>query len=283
MAVNLDSIAAALGSGSADRLIIDKASIANMTAGTFCSLWRATGQPAQGAIPGTTPAIPTSATTGAPAITNQTDPVQNFMLWAYAASGNSAMTLEIWDRVAHMGGLVLNVTTQQNITGLNLGASGLNLSAARRGASNYSDIQWFLETYTDGGATASNATINVTYDDDSTGNLNVQAVGGTLRASRLLPLTPLIPTAQQGKFIKGVNSVTLSASTGTAGSFGFTAVRPRTQMPLPVANKGESFDWAQLGLPVIPPDACLMYALLTSTTSTGTLRGGAKIGAINTT
>lgn len=281
MPVNLDTIAAALGNTAADRLIIDKASIANMTAGTFCSLWRATGQPAQGAIPGTTPAIPTKATTGAPNFSNQTSPTENFLLWAYAASGNAAMTLEIWDRVAHMGGLVLNVTTQQNISGLNLATLGV--PAERLGASNYSDIQWFLETYTDGGSTASNATINVTYDDDSTGNLNTQAVGGTLRASRLLPLTPLIPTAQQGKFIKGINSVTLSASTGTAGNFGFTAVRPRTQMPLNVANKGESFDWAQLGLPVIPPDACLMYALLTSTTSTGTLRGGAKIGAISTT
>lgn len=283
MPVNLDTIAAALGNTAADRLIIDKASISNMTAGTFCSLWRATGQPAQGAIPGTTPAIPTKATTGAPNFANQTAPIQNFLLWAYMASGNAAMSLEIWDRVAHMGGLVLNSTSPQNISGLDLSSGGLNLSADRRGDANYSDIQWFLETYTDGGSTASNATINVTYDDASTGNLNTQAVGGTLRASRLLPLTPLIPTGSQGKFIRGINSVTLSASTGTAGNFGFTAVRPRAALPLLVANKTETFDWAQLGIPVVPNDACLMLALLTSTTSTGTLRGGGKIGAISTT
>lgn len=282
MPVNLDTIAAALAVG-ADRIIVDKASIANQTAGTFCSLWRATGQPAQGAIPGTTPAIPTKATTGAMNFTNQAAPIQNHLLWAYVASGNAAMTLEIWDRVAHMGGLVLNVTTTQSITGLDLSSSGLNLGADRRGDANYSDIQWFLETYTDGGATASNATINVTYDDATTGNLNVQAVGGTLRASRLLPLTPLIPTGSQGRFIRGINSVTLSASTGTAGSFGFTAARPRAAMPMLVANKTETFDWAQMGLPVIPNDACLMLALLTSTTSSGALRGGGKIGAISTT
>ncbi len=246
-----------------------------------CSLWRATGQPAQGAIPGTTPAVPTKATTGAPNFANQTSPIENFLLWMYAASSNSAMSLEVWDRLAHVGGLVLNVTTQQNITGMNLATLGV--PSDRLGASNYSDVQWFLETYTDGGATASNATINVTYDDDSTGNLNTQAVGGTLRASRLLPLTPLIPTAQQGKFIKGINSVTLSASTGTAGNFGFTAVRPRTALMLNIANKTEVADWAQLGVAGVPNDACLMYALLTSTTSTGTLRGGAKIGAISTT
>ena len=263
--------------------MIDKASIANQTAATFASLWRATGQPGQAAIPGTTPAIPTSATAGALGFTNQSAPIQNQIAWMYAASGNAAQSVEIWDRVAHVGGLVLNSTSAQNITGLDLSAGGLNLGADRRGASNYSDIQWFLETYTDGGATASNATINVTFNDASTANLSVQAVGGTLRAGRLLPLTPLIASGDQGKYIRGINSVTLSASTGTAGNFGFTAARPRTILPLYVAGKYESFDWAQLGLPVVPNDACLMLAVHTSTTSSGTLRGGGKIIAIDTT
>ena len=126
-------------------------------------------------------------------------------------------------------------------------------------------------------SSASNATINVTYDDDTTGNLNVQAVGGTVRAGMMFALTPLIPTAKQGKFIKGINTVTLSASTGTAGNFGFTATRPRTTLPLPLANKQEAFDWAALGLPEIPNDACVMYVVLPSTTSTGTVRGGGKL------
>lgn len=280
MAVTLDTIAAALGDPTADRIIIDKASIANMVAGQYCSLWRATGQPAQAAIP-TTAAIPTSATTGAVAFTNVTSPITNFLLVLALASSNSATNVEVWDRVAHMGGLVLNVTTAQTITGLDLSSGALNLGAARRGASNYSDIQWFLECYTDGGATASNATINVTFDDASTANLSVTAVGGTLRAGRLIPLTPLIASGNQGRFIRGINSVTLSASTGTAGNFGFTAARPRTYLTLPTLNKMEIFDWAQLGMPVIPSDACLQLAILCSTTSTGTLRGGGKIGEIS--
>lgn len=261
----------------ASRLVVDKASIANAVAGQFMSLWRATGQPAQAAIPGTTPAIPTKATLGAMDFTNQTAPAKSYLGQIALASSNSAQSPEVHDRVAHMGGLVLNVTTAQNITGLDLSGSGLNLGADRRGAANYSDIQWWLEVYTDGGATASNATINVTYDDGSTGNLNVQAVGGTLRAGRMIPLTPLIPTAQQGKFIRGVNSVTLSASTGTAGNFGFTATRVRTYTPLPLANKTENFNWADLGAPEIFNDSCLFIMMLVSTTTTGTLKGGGKI------
>jgi hypothetical protein len=93
----------------------------------------------------------------------------------------------------------------------------------------------------------------------------------------MLPLTPLIPIAQQGKFIKGINSVILSASTGTAGNFGFTATRPRTSVSINVANKTETFDWAQLGLPEVPNDACLQIVMVCITTVTGTLRGGGKI------
>jgi hypothetical protein len=183
--------------------------------------------------------------------------------------------VEIHDRVAHLGGLVLNVTTSQTVTGLDL--STLGLAADRRGDANYSDLQWWLEVYADGGGTASNATINVTYDDASTGNLSVLAVGGTIRIGNMFALTPLIPAAQQGKFIRGINSVILSASTGTPGNFGFTCTRPRTLLTLPLANKSEQGDWALLGLPEVPNNSCLQAVILPTTTSSGTLRGGGKI------
>lgn len=167
-----DQLLDAMGNNSS-RLVIDKASIANQTAGRFCSLWRATGQPAQAAIP-TTAAVPTKATLGAMDFTNQTAPASSYMSWLFATCANSACALEVWDRLAHFGGLVLNVTTAQTVTGLDL--STIGIAADRLGAANYSDVQWFLEVYTDGGATASNATIGVTYNDGTTGNLNVQAV-----------------------------------------------------------------------------------------------------------
>lgn len=270
-----DQLIDAMGNNSS-RIVIDKASIANQTAGGYTSLWRATGQPAQASIPGTTPAIPTSATTGAMGFTNQTSPATSYLAWLNAVSGNAASVVEIHDRVAHMGGLVLNVTTSQNVL-MDLGSGGLNLGAARRGDANYSDIQWWLEVYTDGGATASNATINVTFNDATSANLSVQAVGGTIRAGRMFPLTPLIQAADQGKFIQDINTVILSASTGTAGSFGFTATRPRSVLPTNIANKTEAAGWAELGLPEIANDSCLQIIMLNSTTSSGTLRGGGKI------
>ncbi len=263
------------GLGAADRFIIDKASIANQTTGGFSSLWRATGQPGQGAIP-TSAAICTKALTGAIGFNNQTAPVSTYHAWQTIAAANAGTTIELHDRVAHMGGLSLTSTTSQTV-GLDLSATGLNPAADRIGASDFSDIMWWLEIYSDGGATASNATINVTYNDDSSGNLPTVAVGGTLRASRLIILNGLIPAASSGKFIKDINTVINSASTGTAGNFGFTATRNRSVWPTHVANKMELYDWAALGFPEIPNDACLMLITNNQTTSSGIVRGNGKL------
>jgi hypothetical protein len=254
-------------------LQIDKATIANAVAQQIFSTWRATGLPAQPAIP-TAAAIPVDSDTGSlVTFTNPTSPALSYLPLITLQSSLGAMGFEIHDRVAHYGGLVLNVTTAQTLTGMDIATLGL--SAARRGASNYSDLQWWIECYSDGGATASAATINVTYNDASTGNLpSTPALGGTLRAGRLIPLHSLVTN---GKWIKGINSVTLSASTGTAGNFGITVTRPLAATPILVANTPYTFDWPQLGFPNVPDDAHLMQLVQTSTTSTGTLRGLGKL------
>lgn len=265
-----DQLIDALANNSS-RVVIDKASVANATAGQVHSLWRATGVPAQAAIPAAA-AIPNNATTGAIGFAQQTAPATSYLAWLAVLCSNNAATLELRDRVGHMGGLSGAVTTAQTVN-LDLLTTGGGLSAERRGDTNYSDVQWWLEWYTDTGATASNATVAVTYDDGSTGNLAVIAVGGTVRASRMLPLLPAV----NGRFIRGVTSVTLSASTGAAGSFGVTATRQRAMVGLPLANFAQERDWAQLGLPEIPNAACLMLNVVPSTTTTGTVRGGGKI------
>ena len=262
-----DQLIDAMGNNSS-RLVINKASLANAAAGQFFSLWTATGVPDAGATP-TTAAVPTSATKGAFGFTNQTAPATSYLAWLAVQCGNSASNLEIHDRLAHMGGLSGTVTTSQSALSLVTNSPG----AARLGDSNYSDVQWWLEVYTALGATGVNATVAVEYNDASTGNLAAIALGATPRAGRMYPLV----SAVAGKFIRAVTGVTLSATTGTAGNFGITATRSRTIVAAPLLNKTETFDWAQLGLPNIPNDSCLMMLMLCGTTSTGTVRGQGKI------
>jgi len=269
-----DQLINALGNHSS-RIVIDKASLANAVAGAYYSLWRATGQPGQGAIP-TAAATCNNALTGAMNFTQQTSPATSYGAWSNAVCSNSAVTIEIHDRLMQMGGLNGTLLTAQTVS-LNLNGVTADNMVARRGDSNFSDVQWWAEWYTDTGATASNATVAVTYNDGTTGNLSTFAAGGTVRAGRMIPLNNLIPAAAAGKFIRSIDTVTLSASTGTAGNIGFTCTRPRMTMPLNVGNKMEIFDWAQLGLPEIFNSSCLALIELCSTTSTGAVRGGGKI------
>jgi hypothetical protein len=220
--------------------------------------------------------VPTKATAGAIGFTNQTAPATSYIASLQASCSNAVTNLEIHDRLAHNGGLVLNVITSQT-TNLPMDVLTLAVPAARYSDANYSDLNWWLEMYADGGATASNATINVTYSDATTGNLNVLAVGGTLRAGMLLSLDGLRPVDKQAVYIRGINSVILSASTAVAGNFGFTATRLRCAVQMPVANYQTKEDWASLGLPEVPNDACLMLMTMSASTSSGTIRGTGKI------
>lgn len=267
-----DQLINALGNN-ASRIVLDKANLANQVAGRMCSLWRATGQPAQGAIP-TAAALCTNATSGGVQFNQQTAPMESYLAYMAMLASNNAMSWEIHDRLAHMGGLVLNVTTPQAV---DLDLDLIGVSPDRIGDPTFGDVQTWLEVYGDGGATASNATINVTFHNDTSANLNTLAVGGTIRIGHMFSVDALRTTVQQGLNIKRINSVTLSASTGTAGNFGFTFTRPRAYLPTLLANKSEIFDWAQLGLPSVPNGSCLQFMVVPSTTSSGTLRGGGKI------
>ena len=274
MITNRDQLIDALANNSS-RIVIDKASIANAAAGQYHSLWRANGQPGPGAIP-TAAANCNQSTTGGMKFSQQTDPVKSYLAYLEAVSSNSAMTLEVHDRLMHMGGLSGTLTTAQTV-GLDFNGVTADNMAERIGDANYSDIQWWLEWYTDTGATVATATVAVTYSDGTTGNLTAVSLAATRRASFMQSLNGLIPAAAAGKFIRAVNTVTLSASTGTVGNFGVTATRLRGTLFMPIANAKFSADWANLPINTIPNSACPFIAVLASTTSTGALRGGGKI------
>lgn len=258
------------------RFLLDKANIVSQAAGTYVSLWRATGQPGQGAIPAAT-ATCNNTTVGVIGFTQQVSPATSYIVYTDLATGNSAMTLEIHDRLAHMGGLNGTLTTAQTVSlDINTLAGTDNISE-RKGDADFSDVSWWLEWYTATGSTAVTATVNVTYNDGTTGNLTGLSLAATRPASFMVALNTQIPSASAGKFIRGVNTVTLSATTGTAGSFGVTATRLKVTVGSPIANFKVVADWAQLGLPHIPNSAALFPIVLTSTTSSGTVRGAGKI------
>lgn len=269
-----DALISAMGNN-ATRLIIDKASIGSTGVGQVMSLWRATGQPGQGAIP-TTTAVPDHTTVGAIGFTQQTAPATSYLGILEGFCVNAGTTLEIHDRLAHMGGLNGTLTTAQTAN-VDLDALTANNIVTRRGAADYSDVTWWLEWYAPTGATVVTATVNVTFNDGTSGNLSGISLAASRQLAFMQPLNGFIAPADSGKFIRDVNTVTLSATTGTAGNFGITATRYRAALYKPVANARFTSDWSGLGLPEIPNSSCLFPIQIPAATTTGIVRATGKI------
>lgn len=273
MAINdLNGLVAALAGG-AYRLPFQKNSITSAVAGHEMSLWLGVGYPTAGTAPGAA-AICNAATAGAlPLAARSVGQERILASLSFANLSSSGHSLLIEDRLGHMSGLSGTVTTAQTVSldlNANLGVSNL---AERIGTSDFSEVEWCLEWYTATGATVSTPTANVTFHDATTGTVNAWVAGGTalpatVAASRRYKLAPT-----NGKFIRSVESVTLSASTGTAGNFGVTAVRRLAECHAHEVSRRIQMDWSSLTGPVVPDNACVTFGQAAITTSTGAWAG----------
>lgn len=264
-----DEIAAALST--AHVYAFNKASIATQATGGWSSLWRATGLPAQGSIPGAA-AVCTDALTGSlGAIATPGGGQRNAILKIASAAGNAGPLICLVDRLAHMGGLSGTTTTAQTV-----GVDVTSL-AGTRCRSDYTDVCWWVEIYTDIGTTAVTATVNYT-DSGGTGRTTTVVFGGASPANQDSRIFPIIPAAATPLPIRSIESIT-HVTTGTAGSYGITATKELVQIASPpVANYAVAYDWAQCGAPTVDEDACLAFIMLCPTTTTGALAGAVTIG-----
>ena len=260
---SMDKLVALLAAGLDDP--ISKSSIANQAAGQIVSLWRATGMPTQGAIPG---AFATCDNALAGGFALPTLGALKGYVGTVALVGVTANTWILYDRLGHMGGLSGTVTTAQTANVDLVTASG-NGRCSAVGA----DVDWFIEIYTDLGSTAVNAT--VAYNDQVDGAQTAAAIAlaATPRASRLYQIIPVAGTS-----IKKVNTVTLSASTLTAGSFGVTARKRLCSLGQSIANVSPPGDFAAIGAPEFKQTSCLEICALCTATSTGILMGELLLG-----
>lgn len=260
-------VVAALGSSAAQAFVINKATLPTQIAGGFSSLFRATGVPSQGSVPAAA-ALCDKSTLGGLRYNNPTSGLSSYIGWAIASAANANTELMFVDRLAHMGGLSGTVTTAQT-AGVAVTDAALT---SRKGAADYSDVQWFLEWYTATGSTAVTATVSYTNQNDVAGKTTTVSIPVSTAAGRALPIIPLA-----GDWIKSIQSVTLSATTGTAGSFGVTAIRFLTAIGCLAALGPIGADWALVGLPKVEDNACITLMVVCGTTSTGAIICNAKL------
>ena len=256
--VTRDGLVAALTS--AQRFQINKASVANMAAGNVCSLWGSAGFPAAGANPATgSGAAPDRTTLGAipfSAIAGGSTAYLARLAGAISVAGS----LMVYDRLVHTSGLsgtTASPTAQTvNTTPLTRYTSGAG-------------VECWLEWYTDTGATAVTATVSYTNQNGTPGQSGTCSLAATRRARTMLQVT--LAAGDTG--VRSVESVTLSASTLTAGNFGVTLLKRHSMLGFLIVNVSFEADYARLAAPEIDPSACLALAVLCTTTTSGLLLG----------
>lgn len=223
---------------------------ATLVSGRPASLW--TTNPLGAAIP-TTAAVPARDITGAIAQTNGGGNALRVAGMQISAPLQSTWIL--CDRLSHQGGLDGTVTTAQTTNlptaALTRYTTGVGVFAA-------------LEIYTTVGTTATTVTMSYTDNDNNAAQTSpAMVLGGT--GSREAGRMVVLPVASGDTGVRAVASVTVLATTGTAGNFGVTLFKPLLYIPV---NTGDSFLADPIlgtmggGIPEIVDDACLFWMFL---------------------
>lgn len=228
------------------------------------SLWAFDGHPGAGVTPGGTAAVPDSTTNGG---LKQTGPgvsrqkwMTSFQNWGSAGQGS----LLVYDRLLHIGGLSGTVTTPQTVGGAITRYTGSN---------SWNNQVWF-EIYSSIGTTTTTITMSYTDQDGNAGITSVAtAFGGTTHGvqGRAQPLN--LAAGDTG--VRAVASVTLAATTGTAGDFGITILRPLAELPFLAIGGGGLVEYVDM-LPEIFPGACLAFMFIPHTVSRLGILGAAS-------
>lgn len=242
--------------------------LALMTTGSYVSQFRAVGVPVGGGTP-TTPAICSKTTPGALGPwPNAPGGMGTYLARMAVVNPTAAGDAQVHDRIVEMAGLSLNTILSQPVN-LTADLTGSNL-VARRGASDYSDLSWWMEIYADGGVTGSLVTATVTYDDGSPGTSQLVNTGAPARSPRMYPILPGVV----GRYIKSVDSIVVPTASGTVGNFGVTVTRYLANMPFgPLAADKGIYNWAGTHMKRIQDDVCLQLITVPSLAATGFLQG----------
>ena len=252
--------------GQFTKLFVNKTAInsGNHAAGFNVSYWLSGGTPAAGLTPTTTVAVLNHLTTGAIPFTQQATGRTSYLVELNAYTPGSYQSVEIHDRLMQISSTAQ--TTTQTVTGFDLNTHlATNNIAARIGDANYSDVQWWVENHIAGTNTSINLTINVTYNDGTTGTLTLTGYLN-FRQARMFALNNLIPAVDSGKFIRAINSVTSSATIATNG-ISFVATRYRAAILPEYANTLFKAGWTDTGMPEIYNQSCLFPLIIATTTT----------------
>jgi len=240
----IDDIAAGLAVGQL-RWVLKNITVPK-SIGAYQSSWLAVGFPGAGAI---SPAYTAGSgyacddtTVGAIPYTNAT--VKNYLA-KWFASSTIAGTLLLVDRLWSCSGMGFANSTYTVTTPGNLPA---------RITDNGLGCQLWVEQFVAAGAASGTLTANYVAPGSGSEAGIIPAVVSAPVIGQMQPF----PLATGATGVRQLTSVVNSA-TWTSGTWGMTIVKPIAAISIPLAGIGNTLDWATLGLPDIPDDACLQF------------------------
>lgn len=190
-----------------------------LVASRWTSLWQ------YNATLGGSGAIPAAATNPARNVAGafgQTDPTGGRQLWLLGVEGYSSIAANylIYDRLAQVGGLSGTVTTAQTC---NISSTRYNTAQTAVG------VQIAIEIGVAVGTTATTISASYTNQDGTAGRTTkLTTFGGTGQREQQRIL--FLPLADGDTGVLSVQSVTVTATTGTAGDFAVLMVKPLIQV-----------------------------------------------------
>lgn len=227
------------------------------------SFW--TNAPFVGAAP-TTAAVPSRTILGA---LGQKNGVGRLCIGDYKSLTGIIIgggMMMIIDRLSHQGGLDGTVISAQTT---NLPTAALTRYTTGDG------VLAAIEIYTLIGATATTISVSYTNQAGTSGKISPDTVfggSGYNAAQRFIP----IPLASGDTGFRSVESVTVLASTGTAGNFGILLFKPLTMFPTKCDFTPSHWNALIQGgcqLPKIETDACLQFVGQNGANSFAMLQG----------
>jgi hypothetical protein len=157
--------------------------------------------------------------------------------------------LILYDRLVHTSQLSGTVTTPQTI----------GTPALTRPSATGAQTEMFIEWYTATGATSTTATVSYTNSNATSGQTSGTAtVPSNAPAALMVPL----PYASGDTGCNAIASLTLAASTLTAGNFGVTILRRLAEIPITATWTPAQLDVFGLGMAQIYNSACVSAMFL---------------------
>lgn len=250
------------------RLFGHKVQATAKAAGVAHSFWKVEGIPRAGATPATgVGAVPDRTTTGAIAHVNAAGG-QNSRLMRLAAVCANPCQVRLYDRLWADSGLSGSSTSSQAVNS----AALTRPDALGEGAELWGEVYTAIGSSTGYVATA-------TYTNPAnTGSRSATFDPATYSAVNTVGAMFPFKLQAGDTGVKSVQSVQLSASTGAAGDWGLTILRPVALLTLDTANSGRELDCFRTALAEIHDDACLALQIIPSGTTAGFFFWFAAVG-----